>query len=118
MEKDFSKLDEETQREIQKLQIYEQGFQELLNQKKAFSFEFEETEYSIKEIEKAEGEVFKIVGNQAIIKYDKKNLIEELNHKLDLIKKRLDLLEKQEKEYSKIIEEIRNELIKKFNNKQ
>ncbi len=113
-ENPLSSLDEETQMKIQEIQMQEQGFQQLILQKRSFKYELDETDYAIKELEKAEGEVFKIVGGQIVIKTDKNLLKEELTHKKELIEVRLKNIETQESEYSKNIEAMREEVMKKL----
>ncbi len=81
----FANLDEETQAKIQEIQMYEQGFQQLLMQKKSFKYELDETEYALKELEKTEGGDFKIIAGQVVVKSDKKTLLEEMKQKKDLI---------------------------------
>lgn len=114
----FANLDKETQQKIQEVQIYEQGFQQLLMQKKSFKFELNEVVYAVQELEKSDGDVFKIVGGQVVIKSEKDKLISELNHKKDLIELRLKNIEKQEEEYSKNIEKIRGEIMEKLTPKK
>lgn len=114
----FANLDKETQQKIQEIQIYEQGFQQLLMQKKSFKFELNEVVYAVQELEKSDGDVFKIVGGQVVIKSEKDKLISELNHKKDLIELRLKNIEKQEEEYSKNIEKIRGEIMEKLTPKK
>jgi prefoldin beta subunit len=110
----LANLDEETQRQIQELQMFEQNFQQLLMQKNAFSMESHETEYVIKEVEKAEGEISKLVGNQVIIKTTKEKILEEMKHKKELIDARLKSIDEQETEFSEKIESLREEVIKKI----
>ncbi len=113
MEDVLANLDEETQKQIQELQIFEHNFQQLLMQKQAFSGELNEINMSLDELEKSEGEVFKIVGG-IIIKSTKEKLKEDLNHKKELIGLRLKSIDKQEKEISKRAEELREEIMKKI----
>lgn len=117
-ENPFANLDEETQRKIQEIQIYEQGFQQLLMQKRNFSYEAEETEEAIKELDKSQGEVFKIIAGQVVIKSDKNKLLTEMKEKKELIESRLKAIEQQEKTYSEKIETIREEILKKIKPKQ
>ena len=117
-ENPFANLDEETQRKIQEIQVYEQGFQQLLMQKKSFRYELDETEYAVKELEKSEGEVFKIIAGQVVVRSEKEKLISEMNHKKELIELRLKNIEKQEEEYSNKIETIREEVMKKLTPKK
>lgn len=107
-------LDEETQRSIQELQMLEQNFQQLLMQKQAFRFELNETDVALDELKKAEGDVFRIVGNQIILKTTKDSLEKEMNHKKELLELRMKSMDKQEQEFSKRIESIRAEIIKKI----
>jgi len=67
----FANLDEETQAKIQELQMLEHHFQQLLMQKNAFSMEDNETNLILKETEKSEGEIFRIIGSQVAIKSTK-----------------------------------------------
>jgi chaperonin cofactor prefoldin len=67
----LANLDQETQEQIQQLQMMEQSFQQLLMQKNAFSMESNETDYIIKEVEKTSGEISRIIGNQVVIKSTK-----------------------------------------------
>ncbi|MGC9309150.1 MAG: prefoldin subunit [Candidatus Nanoarchaeia archaeon] len=112
-ENPFANLDEETQKQIQELQILEQNFQHLSRQKQAFQMEMNETNNSIEEVKKAEGDVFKLTG-QVMIKKTKEKLQEELEHKKELLKKRLDNIEKQEKDFSEKVNSLRDEIMKKI----
>ena len=107
-------LDEETQKKIQELQTMEQSFQQLLMQKNAFSMEANETDFIIKEVEKTEGEVSRIIGNQVMIKTTKEAILEEMKNKKKLIEIRMKTIDEQESEFSKQIESIREEVIKKI----
>ncbi|MFH1521894.1 MAG: prefoldin subunit [archaeon] len=107
-------LDEETQRQIQELQMMEQTFQQLLMQKNAFSMESNETDLIIREVEKTEGEVSRIVGGQVIIKATKETILEDMKKKKELIDVRMKTINEQEQEFSKKIESIREEIMKKI----
>ena len=110
----LANLDQDTQQKIQELQMMEQGFQQLLMQKNAFSMESNETEFIIKEVEKTEGEVSRIIGNQVVIKTTKKEILEDMSNKKKLIDTRMKDIEAQEKEFSEKIESIREEVMKKI----
>ena len=110
----LANLDEETQRQIQELQMMEQGFQQLLMQKNAFSMEANETDLIIKEVEKTSGEVSKIIGNQVVIKTTKEEIMEDMKSNKKLIETRMEAINKQEKEFSEKIESIREEVMKKI----
>lgn len=111
-------LDRETQEQIQELQILEQNFQQLLIQKQAFQIELNETDFALKEIEKAKGDIFKIVAGQVVIKSSKEELDSELKHKKELIELRLKNIDKQEKEFSGRIESVRDRIMKKISGKK
>jgi len=110
----LSNLDEETQQQIQQLQMMEQSFQQLLMQKNAFSMETNETDYIIKEVEKTSGEVSRIIGNQVLIKSTKEEILKDMKNKKKLLETRMKTIDEQEKEFSQKIEEIREEVMKKI----
>ena len=109
----LANLDEETQRQIQELQILEQSFQQLIMQKQAFQMELTETENALGEISKTEGDVFKMVG-QIMIKSDKTKVEEDLKKKQELLALRLKSIDSQETDLSKRAEELREEVMKKI----
>ena len=108
----LANLDENIQRKIQELQMLEQNFQQLLMQKNAFSMESNETDFIITEVEKTEGEVSRIIGNQVVIKTTKEEILKDMKKKKELIDTRMKSIDKQEKEFSEKIESIREEVMK------
>jgi len=110
----LANLDEETQHKIQELQMMEQSFQQLLMQKNAFSMESNETDLIIKEVEKTEGEVSRIIGNQVVIKSTKEAILEDMKKKKELIDTRMKTIDEQEKQFSERMEKIREEVMKKI----
>ena len=76
--------------------------------------EIGETDLALREVEKAEGDVFKLVGGQVIVKTSKDKLSADLKHKKDLLELRMKTLEKQEKDFSARMEELRNQIMKKI----
>lgn len=113
----FADLDEETQREIQEIQMMEQNFQQILMQKQAFQYESNETNLALDELKNAEGDVFKIIGSQVIVKTTKDKIEKDLAHKKELIELRLKNIDKQEEEFSKKIESLREKIMKKISSK-
>jgi prefoldin beta subunit len=113
-ENPFANLDEETQGQIQELQMMEHQFQQLLMQKNAFSMESNETSLIIKEVEKSDGEVLRIIGNQVAIKSTKEKILDEMKKKKELIDARLKSIDSGEKEMSEKIESLRETIIKKI----
>ena len=110
----LASLDQETQQKIQELQMMEQGFQQLLMQKNAFSMEQNETDFIITEVEKTKGEVSRIIGNQVVIKTTKEEILADMKKKKELIDTRMKTIDKQEKEFSTKIEAVREEVMKKI----
>ena len=107
-------LDEETQKKIRELQMMEQSFQQLLMQKNTFSMEANETDFIIKEVEKTESEISRVIGNQVIIKTTKEAVLKDMKKKKELIAMRMKTVNEQEKEFSEKIESIREEVMKKI----
>ena len=107
------KLDKETERSIQELQILEQTTQNLLLQKQAFQIEFSETNNAVEELKKTKGDAFKIVG-QIMIKTDKTELEKEMEDKKKLLNLRLNAIQKQEDLMSEKIEKLKEEITKKL----
>jgi prefoldin beta subunit len=119
MEEDFfNNLDEETKAKIQEAQIIEGSFQQLLQQKQMFSMELNETDFALKELEKSDGEVFKIVGGQIILKTSKESLTADLKNKQELIQKRLKSIDKQEQDFSEKLDVLREEIMGKISEKK
>ncbi len=113
----FNSLDEETQGALQEIQILEQNFQQVLQQKQLFSMESTETDYALKEVEKADGDLFRIVGGQVVIKTTKDSLVADLTKKRELIALRLRKIDQQEKDLSEQIEELRSTIMSKISTK-
>lgn len=110
----MSQFDEDTRASIQEIQILEQNFEQLMQQKHLFNMELSETDLALKEIEKAEGDLFKIVGGQVVIKTTKEKLTADLTHKKDIIQLRMKSIEKQEKEFSERMEDLRKKIMEKI----
>jgi prefoldin beta subunit len=108
----LANLSPEIQAKIQELQMLEQSFQQLLMQKNAFSMESNETDFIITEVEKTEGEVSRIIGNQVVIKSTKEEILADMKKKKELIGTRMKSIDEQEKEFSGKIESIREEVMK------
>jgi prefoldin beta subunit len=97
-------------KQIQEMQILEQSVHQILLQKQAFQMELSETQAALKELEKSDDEVFKIVG-QLMIKTKKSEIKDELLSKEKILKLRVDNLSKQEDSLTKKMEEIRDKIL-------
>lgn len=111
--KEAQKIDENTASKIQNLQIIEQNIQNLMMQKRAFSFEAAETVNALDELKDSSGEVFKIIGS-IMVKTEKQALEKDLLKKKDLIDLRIKSIEKQEQALKEKLLEIKEEVIKKI----
>jgi len=107
------KIDEETARKIQEMQIMEQQLQNLLLQKQNFQIELNETINAEEEVKKTKGDVYKIVG-QVMVKSAKKDIEVELSKKKEIIELRIKSIEKQEKFLSEQLSKNRDEILKKI----
>src|SRR3989344_5912986 len=96
-------MSNESEKKISKLQILEQNFQNLLQQKQNFQSQK-------MEVETAEGEIYKITGT-VMIKTDKEKIISELNSKKETVNIRFNAVEKQEKRLRNEIENLQKEVI-------
>ncbi len=90
------KIDAETGRKIQELQILEQNLQNLMMQKQAAQIELSEIENALSELKKSDGEVYKVVGG-IMIRSTKPVLSAELEEKNKIFGLRIASIEKQEK---------------------
>ena len=105
----FADLDEETQREIQEIQMLEQSFQQLLMQKQAFQYETTETDNALEEVKKATQEIS--LGNltyQIIIQKDDEigELSQNINAMNKSIKEAKENIEKKVSERTKELEDL------------
>lgn len=98
---------------LQQLQFIEQNLQAILMQKQAFQMEISETVNSLKEVEKSDDDVFKIVG-QLMIKTSKNKVVEELKAKEKILETRMKNLEDQEKKLTEEVTKIREEVLSEF----
>lgn len=103
------KIDEQTGRKIQELQILEQNLQNLLMQKQAIQIELNEAANAIADLKKSGDEVYKIVGG-LMVRSDKASLLSELEEKKKIFELRISSIEKQEKIFDEKAETFKKEL--------
>jgi len=106
-------VDSETQKQIQELQILEQGLQSSLMQKQNLEIELSEIENALNEITKSNEEVYKLIG-QIMIKYNKKDIEKELKEKKDLVSIKLKKIEANSNKLSDQCESLRNQVLNKI----
>jgi|SRR3989344_2254353 len=106
-------IDEDTNRKIQDLQLLEQNFQNILMQKQTFQIESNETNTALEEVDKAQKDVFRVLG-QIMVKADKNELKKELKEKKELLDLRMKAIEKQELSLREQIERLRGDIVNKL----
>jgi len=90
------KIDEQTGKKIQELQILEQNLQALSIQNQTFQIELTEVLNALADLKKSGEEVYKIVGG-LMIRSSKADLISDLEEKKRIFELRISSIEKQEK---------------------
>jgi len=85
--------------------------QSILMQKQAFQMELNETISALKEVEKSNEDVYKLIG-QLMIKISSQKILEELKNKEKILQIRLKKLEEQEENLNSEVKKIRDEIIK------
>jgi prefoldin beta subunit len=90
------KIDAETGKKIQELQILEQNLQNLMMQKQSVQIELGEVENALMDLKKSDDEVYKVVGG-IMIRSTKPVLSAELEEKKRILSLRILSIEKQEK---------------------
>jgi prefoldin beta subunit len=96
---------------IRNLQILEQSMHNLMMQKQAFQMELAETNSALKEIQASSDDVYKIIG-QLMIKVRREEVKKELEEKKKLFDLRINAIEKQEQEFEKKADSLRQEVFK------
>ena len=109
----MKQFDEETAKQIQELQVFEQNMQNLLLQKQAFQIESSETENALEELKKSSDDVYRIVG-QIMIKTKKQDLEKDLKQRKEILDLRLKSLAKQEQFLKENLDKKREEIMKKI----
>lgn len=104
------------EKNIQEMQLLEQNLHNLLLKKQAFQIELSETQAALKEIEDANDDIFKVVG-ELMIKTEKSKIKKELSEKEKMVELRLKTIEKQEQMLAEKIDSLREELMKQLKNK-
>jgi len=106
-------VDQETQKQIQELQLLEQNLQNVMMQKQSMQLEISEVDNALKELLKVKDEAYRIVG-QIMIKASKEDLVKELKEKQELIGIRLKTLDTQEQSLEKDSEALRKNVLGKI----
>jgi len=103
------KIDEQTGKKIQELQILEQNLQNLSMQKQTFQIELTEVQNALSDLKKSGEEVYKIVGG-LMVRSSKANLTSDLEEKKKIFEIRISSIEKQEKIFDEKSEKLKKEI--------
>jgi len=104
--------DEETKKKISQLQQYEQNIQALLSQKQQFQQKLMEISSALEELDKSKT-AYKIIGNIMVMR-EKKDLVEDLTSKKEIVEIRIKNLEKQESQIREKAKVLQNEIVGKL----
>jgi prefoldin beta subunit len=96
---------------IRNLQILEQNMHNLMMQKQAFQMELAETNAALKEVQNSTDDVYKIIS-QLMIKVRREEVKKELEEKKKLFDLRINAIEKQEQEFEKKADSLRQDVFK------
>ena len=94
-EQGLGKINIETAKKIQELQMVEQNIQNIVIQKQTFQMELNEILNALSELQNSKGETYKIVGS-IMINSDKTALEKDLKSKEEALNLRIKNMEKQE----------------------
>ncbi len=97
--------------QMAQLQMLEQNLKSLEMQIQSMHLQLVESENSLNELKSYNGKPYKIVG-PIMIESDKEGLLKEINERAELLKVRLESMEKHENSMKKQFESIQGELIK------
>ena len=103
------KIDQETTKKIQELQILEQNLQALSIQKQTFQIELTEVLNALSDLKKSGEEVYKIVGS-LMVRSNKADLASDLEEKKKIFELRISSIEKQEKLLEEKAEKLKKEI--------
>ncbi len=109
-------MDQETEQEIQQLQLLEQNLQNFLLQKQQFQAQLIEIDSALEEI-KDKKEAYKIIGN-IMVKTNKADLEKDLKKKKEMLDLRIKNLEKQEDKIKEKSKSIQGEVLQKMKDKE
>lgn len=108
------KIDKDTEQKIAQLQMFEQNLQNFFIQRQTFQNQMAEIENALKELDDLkEDNAFKLVGN-IMLKKKKKDLVEDLKSKKEVLELRVKNIEKQENKIKEKSKDIRDEVMKEL----
>ncbi len=108
--------DDEFKKEVSKIQMLEQSFQNTINQRVSAQEQKEEIQSALESLKKSE-EAYKIIAN-ILVKRNKEELINELNQKLEKLNSRIDAFKNNENMLKEKISIIRKNALSHIKNNE
>ncbi|MBI5391382.1 prefoldin subunit beta [Candidatus Woesearchaeota archaeon] len=106
-----------SERGIEQLQLLEQNIQNLLLQKQQIQSQQVEVENALEEVQKAKGNVYRIVGN-VMVAGDKEEIKKELESKKEVVLLKLKTYEKQETQLRERASKLQEEVLAQLQNEK
>ncbi len=97
--------------EMENYQVAQQQLQFLMLQKQQMKMQSEEIDHALKEIEKAKGDSYRIVG-PILMQSSKDEIVKDLQEKKSLFESRIEILNKQEDRLKKSLMDVRKAMEK------
>jgi prefoldin beta subunit len=107
---------ENVEAEISQMQVLEQNLRGIEMQKQNMQLQLMESENSLKELKGYSGKVFKIVG-PVMIEAKSDEVLKEISDKKDVLKVRLESLEKQEKTFREKFDDLHKKIMESIKEK-
>jgi len=105
------KLSQETQQQVEQLQVLEQSLQSTVAQKQNFQSQLLEIENALAEVQKSKEQVYRMVGSLMIVA-SAADVKKDLESRKEVLSLRLDNLTKQEKKLKERFESLHKEVMK------
>ena len=106
-------VNQPSEEEITHLQQQEQQLQQTLLQRQTMQAQLLETENALDTLGKTKEKPFKMIG-PLLIAFDRKELIEELTSKKEMLAIRLKNIEQQEEQLRKSFQELQEKLLQRL----
>ena len=104
----------ETENKIAQLQMLEQNIQNFILQKQTFQSQLMEVDNALEELEKSNGQTYKIVGG-IMVASNKEELKSGLKNKKEVLDLRIQTIEKQENQLKDKASKMQSEVLSQLN---
>lgn len=109
-------MTENIESKISQMQVLEQNLRGIEMQKQNMQLQMLEAENSLKELKDYNGKSFKIIG-PVMVEADTNELVKDISEKKDILKVRLESLEKQEKSFREKFDELHKKIMENIKEK-